>query len=626
MSTSLHNPSTEQWPPHHWIGRCAQGTTVQGLFDPSLQCRVTQSSSAPRDGDIVLVRTKSASSKDNDNDEKATGENMAGAEAQLTVIATGGSAKATVYRILQQQGLNPIHAPEVEKAAQTFLPFKPDLYDDLADLQHLPFVTIDNEDSKDLDQALYVSSDTEGRYTVYYALADASWFVKPDTPLFNEALSRGVTYYAPDLAVTMLPALLSENLISLNPDVTRRAIVFKIKMNPDGSARHTDVYRALIKSRAKLSYTGVQSFYDTLDNAAGDSEHDGEHDATQSAVAENDWNESLKALRAVGHLRMAQAELRDVVNFNRRESRVHIDPANPDQFLISVRERLNSELYNEQISLLCNIEGARLLQSLNRLSPELHAIYRVHLPPLKSRMHDFKKKLAAIIHARQLDSQWHWTDGTSLANYIEGLPGDPADARIRQAIEQLVMMTNRASGYAAEPDIHYALSVDAYARFSSPMREMVGVFTHKELMEALEFEPSWSREEDQAVRAQIIESANLAKSRQRKLEKAFQLEALQCFLKQDLNLPESDRPGRAATVTGMRGNRVYVHVDGFAMDIKIYLDDLGERCGCRYTVDDVSARPTVEGQPVFIIGDGVRVTTQRWCAQKNRYLFNIASL
>ncbi|MBX2884294.1 MAG: RNB domain-containing ribonuclease, partial [Granulosicoccus sp.] len=93
---------------------------------------------------------------------------------------------------------------------------------ELIDLTHLPFVTIDNPDSRDLDQALLIERHAE-RYRIRYALADASFYVKPHSALFQEALTRGSSYYTPTVAIPMLPVELSEGLISLNPNVSRRA-------------------------------------------------------------------------------------------------------------------------------------------------------------------------------------------------------------------------------------------------------------------------------------------------------------------------------------------------------------------------------------------------------------------
>jgi len=115
--------------------------------------------------------------------------------------------------------------------------------------QSAPFITIDNPDSRDLDQALLIESTPEQGYRVRYALADAAYYVPPGSALFDESLKRGVTYYTPLLAAPMLPPSLSEGLVSLNPDQLRRAVVFDISMNEDASVASVRVVRALIRTR-----------------------------------------------------------------------------------------------------------------------------------------------------------------------------------------------------------------------------------------------------------------------------------------------------------------------------------------------------------------------------------------
>ena len=124
---------------------------------------------------------------------------------------------------------------------------------DLEQWQDQAFVTIDNPDSRDLDQALLIECNENSGYRVRYALADAAFYVPPGSALFKEALERGVTYYTPLLAAPMLPTSLSEDLVSLNPNKLRRALVFYILMREDASVASVSEVRALILSQGKLS-------------------------------------------------------------------------------------------------------------------------------------------------------------------------------------------------------------------------------------------------------------------------------------------------------------------------------------------------------------------------------------
>lgn len=335
-------------------------------------------------------------------------------------------AGAAVSAILASNGLAPALPPACEREARDWLARAGIDDPELTDLRALPFVTIDNVDSRDLDQALFIDIANPGSgYRVYYALADASYYVRPGSALFDEALRRGASYYVPGQSLPMLPRTLSEGLVSLNPGVERRALVFDMHLDERTEVIRSDVYRARIASRAKLSYPGVQTLLDQ--DAAGSSDH----------APDPEYMGSLRRLREVGEGRIGLARARDVVEYHRRETRIHIDRANPAGFAIEVRERNDVERYNEQISLLCNMEGGRLLEQLARLSPDLQSVFRVHVPPMHERLRRLRRQLDRLAEAHRLDARWHWQPGQALADYVEGLPpagpttriGRPSSAR-----------------------------------------------------------------------------------------------------------------------------------------------------------------------------------------------------
>ena len=119
--------------------------------------------------------------------------------------------------------LRPAPDPAVDAEVAAWVA-APGLDDGLADETAIPYVTIDNEGSRDLDQALFV--DRQGSdFVLRYALADASYYARPGTALWRRALAMGSSYYLPGFAIPMLPEALSEGLVSLNPNVLRRALV-----------------------------------------------------------------------------------------------------------------------------------------------------------------------------------------------------------------------------------------------------------------------------------------------------------------------------------------------------------------------------------------------------------------
>ncbi len=551
----------------------------------------------------------------------------------IELLATSGSADATIYGLLQKFRLDPCFPAACEAEANAWLD-SPGINDRaLNDLTHLPFVTIDNADSRDLDQAIHVASDSpanhpdansnqEARIIVHYALADASYYVRPGSALFKEALKRTVTYYAPDTAVPMLPRQLSENLISLNPDVRRRALVFKMTVNTDGSLGGTQIIRATIHSRAKLSYAGVQEFIDFA-REGKQAEH---------AFAGEVYAESLLLLEQVGQRRISEARRRNVISYDRREAAVSTDESG--RFVISQRERYDSERYNEQVSLMCNMEGARLLWEKQNKDPELQSIFRIHSAPLENRLSQLRQDIDNLVRTRNLTAQWRWKADQRLDEYLEFLPQETEYSALRQVIERMILLTNQASLFDDEPGPHHALGVEYYARFSAPMREIVGIFVHKELLETLDLAAASESQIDATLREQIIESSNRSRKLQKKLEKEARLLAIRQYFYQDLALELVERPIRQGVIMGMRGGKIYVSVNGFGADVKLYTDDLSEHFGCRYSVDGVQAGPEQRNSelilddksgfqklPVFVTGDRLTFITKAYDEKRSRFVF-----
>jgi len=189
-------------------------------------------------------------------------------------------------------------------------------------------------------------------------------------------------------------------------------------------------------------------------------------------------------------------------------------------------------------------------------------------------------------------------------------------------VQRHILLSQRASSFTAEPGLHYALAAPHYARFSSPMREIVGIFTHKELFELLEIEPSQqSAEQDNELREVVIAAANQAKQTQRKIEKAVEFNVIEHLLRDDLQLDKP--PVRKGTLLGIRDKRLYVQIDELALDLKVYLQDLETQHGCQYRLSDVQAIPDQPQAPQFTVGDVVSLSTFQWDAERRRFVLHL---
>ena len=522
---------------------------------------------------------------------------------------------AALQSVLERHTLRREHPEAVMREVADILR-RPGIDDpDLVDLTHLPFCTIDYQESLDLDQAMYIQRgpDDGAGYVVYYALADAAHYVRPGMALFSEALRRGVSYYLPWMVLPMLPAELSEGIVSLNPGVERRSLTFVMTLDALGQAVRTELYRARVRSRAKLTYDGVQRHLD----APGDSPLGGQ-----------DYSETLDLLAEVGQRRMDDARRRDVVYFNRQDVEVDLDHRGKLCFRSNPRNQVSR--YNEQVSLLCNIEGARLLM---RRGPEPHVqpVFRVHDPPSAESRQHLACMIRDIAAAHGLDPRvvsWQRDEdgagGESLGDFLDRLRATAGlDRRVLAAMERQALITNQRSMFSAEPGRHFALGVAAYARFSAPMREVVGIFTHKETLEKLGLVSAGDApEKDDDLRQQVISAANAAKERQRRASKDVMRLALDDLLRGDLTLPEQQRPVYRGTIMGLTASRLYVSLDAPPVELKVYVQDLEQALGLslRLLDSEVEMRANRRRRgPRFRLGDEIQLRTAGHDDNKNRW-------
>jgi ribonuclease R len=488
---------------------------------------------------------------------------------------------------------------------------------DLADLGDLPFVTIDNPDSRDLDQALHIARDRGGGgYLVDYAIADASYYVRPGSALFAEALSRGASYYLPGLTIPMLPRVLCEGLVSLNQGQLRRALVFRIHLDVAGACVGIDIVRARVRSVRKLSYPGVQRYYD---------------DPGGSDFSTHPWRETLDLLREVGQLRIADARRRDVVQYRRRELEVVLDDEETLGFTAMTDDRLEVERYNEQISLLCNVEGARLLLAA-RGEEQVQALFRVHPAPSAAALDSLAEIVGALVTCLDLDPEvWRWRQGNgreSLADYLDRLPRLGRLGRVRRAVERQARLLNERSTFEEEPAAHHGVGAPVYARFTAPMREIVGVFTHKEASEALSGPQGCPPAEDDLVlRRRVADAGNRAKEIQRRITKEANKLVLDRLLGRELGQASAQRQRRLGTVMGLAPTRVYVQLDEPALDVKVYVQDLEAQMGSRLVLTEPGVQLSdPDGVVVLRLGDPVRVTVAGYDDERERWIFHLETM
>lgn len=304
------------------------------------------------------------------------------------------------------------------------------------DATDLPFLTIDPPTSTDLDQAMHLARRADGGYRVHYAIADVAAFVAPGSALDAEAHRRILTLYFPDGRIPLHPAVLSEGAASLLPGEPRPALLWRIDLDAEGRRVATDVRRALVRSRAKLDYAGVQRQID-------------------SGTAE----EPLALLREIGRLREALEAERGGISLNVPEQEI---VETDDTYSLVYRAPLPADGWNAQISLLTGMAAADLMTAAGT------GILRT----LPTAPDGAVARLRRSARALGVD----WPHHVSYADVVRS--ADPANPRHAAFLQECTTLLRGAGytvftdGHVPTPAVHAAVA-DEYTHCTAPLRRLV---------------------------------------------------------------------------------------------------------------------------------------------------------
>ncbi|WP_261842158.1 ribonuclease R [Aliamphritea ceti] len=324
------------------------------------------------------------------------------------------------------------------------------------DLRHLPLVTIDGEDAKDFDDAVYCEAKKSGGWRLWVAIADVSWYVRPDSPLDVEAHKRGNSVYFPEFVVPMLPELLSNGLCSLNPHVDRLAMVCEMTISATGNLSGYKFYEAVIQSHARLTYTKVGAMLQEADSDDGKALRE-----EYAAVVPH-----LEDLYGLYHdLRKARVE-RGAIDFETTETRILFSDERKIEKIIPV-VRNDAHKIIEECMLCANVASARLLRKLKQ-----PALYRVHDGPKEARIEALRSYLGPLGLMLGGGDEPTPTDYQELTEALEG--------RADKHVIQIMMLRSMSQAvYSPEEKGHFGLNYPAYTHFTSPIRRYPDLLVHR---------------------------------------------------------------------------------------------------------------------------------------------------
>jgi ribonuclease R len=329
---------------------------------------------------------------------------------------------------------------------------------DRLDLRELPFVTIDGEDAKDFDDAVYCEPRPRGGWLLSVAIADVSHYVKPDTALDKEALARGNSVYFPGQVIPMLPEELSNELCSLKPNVDRLVQVCQMEITAAGKISAYHFHEAVIQSKARLTYDQVYAMIEE-----SNLELRARHQKLLSTL------ETLFAVYRVLH----QARIkRGAIDFDLPETKIIFGSGRKIERIVTL-VRNDAHRLIEECMLCANICAARFLAK-----HKCPALFRIHEGPAQSKLTDLRKFLGEMGLQLPGSAEPKPHDYAELLKKIASRP----DARL---IQTVLLRSLSQAVYSPEDKGHFGLAFDTYTHFTSPIRRYPDLLVHRAIRNIL---------------------------------------------------------------------------------------------------------------------------------------------
>ncbi|GGA70734.1 ribonuclease R [Arenimonas soli] len=330
------------------------------------------------------------------------------------------------------------------------------------DLRKLPLVTIDGEDAKDFDDAVWCEPNAEG-FRLIVAIADVSHYVRPGTALDEEAVKRATSVYFPGFVVPMLPETLSNGICSLMPKVERLCFACDMQVDFDGNVVRSKFYEAIMRSHARLTYTQVWK-------AVGE----GDTDAGKEAIAQvGSLMPQLQRLHQLYKVLSKARSRRGAIEFESSEVRFVLDN-DGEVIQAGMLERNDAHKLIEECMIAANVEAGRFVTA-----KQVPAPFRVHPRPPEAKYADLLEYLSEFGLSLPPWNKVQPRDFTQLLRKIRVRP----DAAL---LETVLLRSQSMAVYQTENLGHFGLALDAYSHFTSPIRRYPDLLLHRAIKHLLE--------------------------------------------------------------------------------------------------------------------------------------------
>lgn len=469
-----------------------------------------------KDGDLVAVKLYFWG----DSERKPEGE-------IVSVLGDSEDTSALIKALLINSGITEEFSQEVtEEVGKISENIQAEIVN-RKDLRDLDIITIDGEDAKDLDDAVYVEKNENG-YKLLVSIADVSFYVKEGTELNKEAVKRGNSIYLVDRVIPMLPRKLSNNLCSLNPNEDKLTFTVEMHFDDKGKLIKNDFYRSVIKSKYRMTYTNVNRIIDKEDEVIN------EYKPIVKMV--NEMLELSKILRDA-------KKRRGSIDFELPETKVVLGEDKKISDIV-LRKRGEAERLIEDFMVVTNETVAEKL-----FWEEIPTIYRVHEDPDKAKMLTLNETLIKFGYSLTNIDEMHPGKFQAIIDKTISLPEG-------YLIHKLILRAMQRARYSNKNSGHFGLASKYYLHFTSPIRRYSDLIVHRMLAKSIE-KFIKDKEKDKYMVAFDVISTSISKTERvaDKLEEDSKKIKLVEYMK--------DKIGEVfvARISGMNKNKIFMELE-----------------------------------------------------------------
>lgn len=321
------------------------------------------------------------------------------------------------------------------------------------DLRELPIITIDGEDAKDLDDAVYAEKISDNEYKLGVHIADVTHYVKEDRKLDKEALKRATSIYISDRVIPMLPKELSNGVCSLNPNEDKLALSVEMTINGKGNVVDYKIFESIIKSHYRMTYSDVTDILE------------GNDDSLTEKYRE--ITPMLKVMEELSLILRKKREVRGAIDFDFSETKIITDETGKAIDVIRYDRGVSNKII-EEFMLVCNETVAEHYYWLN-----MPFVYRIHEDPDEEKMYVFKTLIHNLGYSlKGVNNEVHPRELQQLLLKIKG-------KKEESIISNMMLRSLRKAVYSSSGTEHFGLAAQYYCHFTSPIRRYPDLQIHR---------------------------------------------------------------------------------------------------------------------------------------------------